>query len=102
MSKLPAAPACVVTGEQWLPAKSGGRAALCSAIAAAARGRLAGAKRIEVQAGKRGSLEGVVVMADGRRLPPLSFDQSDAPLSAASYRTFAADLVRFAAGHARR
>lgn len=102
MAKPPVAPACIVSGEQWLPVRSGGRAALCSAIADAVRGRLAGVTRIEVQAGKRGSLEGVAVMADGRRLPPLSFEQSDQPLSAASFRTFAADLVRFVSSQAAR
>lgn len=88
------AKACEVTGAELLPPASGGETALCAAIqeAASAAGLEPG-YRVEVRVGKRRSLDGVLVLAGGRRLPELSLEVSDAPLSGAIYRQFAAELV---------
>ena len=86
------APSCQVIGK--LPAASGGADALCREIAAATAEAAPGVRyTIEIRVLPRDRLSATVTTTDGRQLPELGIASMDKPLSASSFKRFAASIA---------
>lgn len=91
-SERPPAPSCQVIGK--LPAASGGADALCREIAAATAEAAPGVRyTIEIRVLPRDRLSATVTTADGRQLPELGIASMDKPLTASSFKRFAASIA---------
>ena len=87
-------PSCQVIDGNKLPAESGGADALCREIAAATAEAAPGfGYRIEIRVLPRSRLSATVTTADGRRLPELGMASMDKPLTAGSFKRFAASIA---------
>lgn len=85
-------PSCQVIGK--LPAASGGADALCREIAAATAEAAPGVRyTIEIRVLPRDRLSATVTTADGRQLPELGIASMDKPLTASSFKRFAASIA---------
>jgi hypothetical protein len=86
------APSCQVIGK--LPAASGGADSLCREIAAATAEAAPGVRyTIEIRVLPRDRLSATVTTADGRQLPELGIASMDKPLTASSFKRFAASIA---------
>ena len=87
-------PNCQVIGGNKLPAESGGADALCREIAAATAEAAPGVRyTIEIRVLPRDRLSATVTTADGRQLPELGIASMDKPLTASSFKRFAASIA---------
>lgn len=87
-------PGCRVVNGDKLPAESGGADALCRAIAEAAAATAPGVDySITINVLPRSRLSATVTLDDGRRLPEFGMASMDKPLTAGSFRRFAASIA---------
>jgi hypothetical protein len=85
---------CRVVNGDKLPTESGGADALCQAIAEAAAETAPGVGySIAINVLPRSRLSATVTTADGRRLPELGMASMDKPLTAGSFKRFAASIA---------
>lgn len=85
---------CRIIGGAKLPAETGGQAALCAAIAAAASKQAPGvAFTTELRVLSASSLVATIRMKDGRTLPEQKLAVSDRKLNRASIDRFATALA---------
>jgi hypothetical protein len=85
---------CRVVNGDKLPAESGGADALCGEIAAAtAKTAPDVGYTIEIRVLPRSRLSATVTTADGRTLPEQGMASMDKPLTAGSFRRFAASIA---------
>lgn len=88
------APTCRVIDGNRLPAESGGADALCREIAAATAEAAPGVRySIEIRVLPRSRLSATVTTADGSKLPEQGFASMDKPLTAGSFKRFAASIA---------
>ena len=88
------APSCRVIDGNKLPAESGGADALCREIAAATAKAAPGVRySIEIRVLPRSRLSATVTTADGRTLPEQGMASMDKPLTAGSFKRFAASIA---------
>ena len=88
-------PSCRVIDGNKLPAESGGADALCGEIAAAVAEAAPGVRySVEIKVLPRSRLSATVTTADGRRLPELGMASMDKPLTAGSFKRFAASIAQ--------
>ena len=88
------APSCRVIEGNKLPAESGGADALCREIAAATAQAAPGVRySIEIRVLPRSRLSATVTTADGRTLPEQGMASMDKPLTAGSFKRFAASIA---------
>ena len=93
-SEHQASPSCQVVDGNKLPAESGGADALCREIAAATAQVAPGVRyTIEIKVLPRSRLSATVTTADGRKLPELGIASMDKPLTAGSFKRFAASIA---------
>lgn len=91
--RQPAANCRVIDGNK-LPSASGGADALCREIAAATAEAAPGVHyTIEIRVLPRARLSATVTTADGRTLPELGMASMDKPLTASSFKRFAASIA---------
>ena len=87
-------PSCQVIDGNKLPAESGGADGLCREIAAATAKAAPGVRySVEIKVLPRSRLSATVTTADGRRLPELGMASMDKPLTAGSFKRFAASIA---------
>ena len=85
---------CRVVNGDKLPAESGGADALCREIAAATAAAAPGVHyTIEITVLPRSRLSAIVTTADGYKLPELGMASMDKPLTAGSFKRFAASIA---------
>ena len=85
---------CRVVNGDKLPAESGGADALCKAIAEAAAETAPGVGySVEINVLPRSRLSAIVTTANGRTLPELGMASMDKPLTAGSFKRFAASIA---------